>query len=796
MFTSNLNVLHSRASATPPWQLLLKRIVFVCTALAAATAIEVRAGTQYWDPDGDPSNNNVGGTGTGALGAIASPIGPISWEWALWTDDSNLPASINNTLVSFNEGDDVIFWGTNQPVVGSTPTIKIELNSAHTVNSMSFYSILITNLAYNYTLLPGTGDIPYITNITGVINTDGGPESYKFPTVGLVSTIGVPLVSTNGFKKLGNGSLTIKTNMIISGGPIIIDGRTRPGFGGNIMLPTAAQWNVTANGPYQPFPLDAQIIITNGGSISLNGTRLVSNKPIIAWDGTIGGTGGVQAPQFILRTTRFGWNAFSGVMEDDGTGNTTMLKTGNTYILMYTVANNYKGGTIISQGEIQWVYCTATASCLGTNTITLGDANTGTNDVGLGRAGAAPTVTNTNLANNIVVSSDGTGRVFIGNQSCNGVIRMSGNVTLNRSAILGGSGSAVNGPNYTIAQRGTIFEGVISGPGGVSVQGASGLFYSPTDPYVSPQVWYSGGTVKLTNPGNSYSGGSSVNWGTLQAGADGALGTGSVTVNSPGILLLDTAQGMAANANLTLGGATPRVALSFAGTCTINALSLDGGMTYATSGTFGSPTSDAANQSSLLTNNGVLKIVTSQTGSATMLASSRNPANLNAIYDATVQFTTTVGSVGAGNPTGTVTFQNGAAVLGTAPLVGGVATFTASNLPSGTNAITARYSGDANFVPSGAALSQIVYTGLNTTNVATGITTSAPGSFNLAFQGTPGVYYLVVTSTSIEKPVAQWTPVPGSTTVVSDPAGTWSITVTNMGSAAQYYRAMVAGTSP
>ncbi len=792
----NPHMIRPPSGSKTPWPRLLNHILLGCATIALAGAIEVRAGTQYWDPDGDPSNNNVDGTGTGALGGVASPIGPIPWEWAYWTDDSNLPGSIQNPLVNFNEGDDVIFWGTNQPVAGTAPTIKIELNAAHTVNSMSFYSVLITNLAYNYTLLPGTGDIPYITNITGVINTDGGPESYKFTTVGLVSTIGVPLVSTNGFKKLGNGSLTIKTNTIISGGPIIIDGRTRPGFGGNVTLPTAAQWNVTANGPYQPFPLDAQIIITNGGSISLNGTRLISSKPIIAWDGTIGGSGGVQAPQFILRTTRFGYNAFSGVMEDDGTGNSTLLKTGNTYINMYTVANNYKGGTIISQGEIQWVFCTATNSCLGTNTITMGDANTGTNDVGLGRGGALPTVVNTNLINNIAVTTNGTGRVFIGNQACNGVIRMSGNVSLGRSAILGGSGSAVNGPNYTIAQRGTIFDGVISGPGGVIVQGASGLFYSPTDPFVSPQVWYSGGTVKLTNPGNSYSGGSTVSWGTLQAGVDGALGTGSVTVNSPGILLLDTAQGIAASANLTLGGTAPRVDLNFAGTCTINALSLDGGMTYATSGTFGSPTSDAANKSSFLTNNGVLKIVTTQTGSATTLASSRNPANLNAIYDANVQFTATVGSVGAGNPTGTVTFQNGAAVLGTVPLVGGVATFTASNLPSGTNAITARYSGDANFVPSGAALYQIVYTDLSTTNVATGITAGAPGTFNLAFQGTPGVYYSVVTSTSIEKPMAQWTLVPGSTTLVSDPAGAWSITVTNMATAAQYYRAMVAGTAP
>src|ERR1035438_8234126 len=259
---------------------------------------------------------------------------------------------------------------------------------------------------------------------------------------------------------------------------------------------------------------------------------------------------------------------------------------------------------------------------------------------------------------------NGTGRVFIGNQACAGIIRLSGNISLGRSVILGGSGSAVNGPLYTIAQRGTIFDGIISGAGGVSVLGASGLFYSPTDPYISSQSWYSGGTLELTNPNNSYSGGSTVNWGTLEAAANGSLGTGSVTVNGPGILQLDTAQGIAAGANLTLSGASPLVNLNFSGTCTINALSTNGGVTYATSGTYGSPTSSAANTSSFFTNNGVLNIVTTQIGSTTTLASSLNPANLNTNYGMNVTFAATVASVGAGTPTGTVTFKNGTKVLG------------------------------------------------------------------------------------------------------------------------------------
>jgi hypothetical protein len=270
-----------------------------------------------------------------------------------------------------------------------------------------------------------------------------------------------------------------------------------------------------------------------------------------------------------------------------------------------------------------------------------------------------------------------------------------------------------------------------------------------------------------------------------------------VTVNGPGILQLDTAQGIATGANLTLSGASPLVNLNFSGTCTINALSTNGGVTYATSGTYGSPTSSAANTSSFFTNNGVLNIVTTQTGSTTTLASSLNPANLNTNYGMNVTFTATVASVGAGTPTGTVTFKNGTKVLSTGLLSGGIATLTTNSLPAGTNSITAWYSGDVNFVPSGTfPLSQVIYTNLSTNNVALGITSTAPGIFSLSFQGTPGAYYSVVTSTNVTTPMTNWTVVPDSTTVVTDlVAGSWGITVTNT-SSAQYYRAKVAGIVP
>ena len=82
--------------------------------------------------------------------------------------------------------------------------------------------------------------------------------------------------------------------------------------------------------------------------------------------------------------------------------------------------------------------------------------------------------------------------------------------------------------------------------------------------------------------------------------------------------------------------------------------------------------------------------------SATALVSSLNPATVGQ----TVTFTATVTGSG-GTPTGTVTFMDGAATLGTGTLNGaGLATFTTSALVAGTHPVTAVYGGDATYAGS------------------------------------------------------------------------------------------------
>ncbi|MFZ1918888.1 MAG: FG-GAP-like repeat-containing protein [Terriglobales bacterium] len=88
----------------------------------------------------------------------------------------------------------------------------------------------------------------------------------------------------------------------------------------------------------------------------------------------------------------------------------------------------------------------------------------------------------------------------------------------------------------------------------------------------------------------------------------------------------------------------------------------------------------------------IKQVVQLYPSSVTVPGSSLNPSN----YGQAVTFTATVTSTAPSTPTGTVTFKNGTATLGTATLNGsGIAALTKSNLPAGGLSITAAYNGDS-----------------------------------------------------------------------------------------------------
>jgi hypothetical protein len=142
----------------------------------------------------------------------------------------------------------------------------------------------------------------------------------------------------------------------------------------------------------------------------------------------------------------------------------------------------------------------------------------------------------------------------------------------------------------------------------------------------------------------------------------------------------------------------PPVTLNVTGTATFTTSGLTAG-THSITAVYGGDANFASSTSSALMQ------TVNKVANSTSVASSSDPS----IFGTAVIFTATVMSSATGMPTGTVTFQDGAATLGTGMLSGGTATLTTSALAGGAHSITAVYAGDTNFASSTSpALTQTV----------------------------------------------------------------------------------------
>jgi hypothetical protein len=133
-------------------------------------------------------------------------------------------------------------------------------------------------------------------------------------------------------------------------------------------------------------------------------------------------------------------------------------------------------------------------------------------------------------------------------------------------------------------------------------------------------------------------------------------------------------------------------------------------------------------------------------------------SNASAVSGQTVVLKATVrpGSPATGTPTGTVTFLDGATSVGTASLVGGIATLALSTLPVGTHSLTASYAGDPDF------------TGSNTTTTLSLSVGLASGSLTASASATTTNYGQPVTFTALLTAIAPGSGTPTGNVVVKD----------------------------
>jgi len=197
----------------------------------------------------------------------------------------------------------------------------------------------------------------------------------------------------------------------------------------------------------------------------------------------------------------------------------------------------------------------------------------------------------------------------------------------------------------------------------------------------------------------------------------------TVTLNAT----VGNGSGVALTGSVTFtdGAATLGTSALSGGSASLQLSNLSTG-THAITATYSGDSSNAASTSSPVN----LVVAAAPVATTTTLSAS----SLSAVAGASITFSARVAATsGSGSPGGTVSFLDGATVLGTGTLAAGTATYTTSSLSVGSHTITARYEGDSGDLSSTSTAITVAITAMP----APGFTLSlAPASGTVASTGT------------------------------------------------------------
>ncbi len=349
---------------------------------------------------------------------------------------------------------------------------------------------------------------------TGLIPSPAGAQTDRFwqGPAGGQWDVSANWTLTPGFPNApGDGALNIQT----------INSSTTQATAGGVTVgkighdaTNNTSWTITATTAITLNNLGAGAIIRNTDTNTGGSNQLI-----------ILGVGGLTLADNLNITNTGGSTASSAININTvirGTGNITISNVNNSFAngngaVFLQGTNTFVGNTTIAKGLTKF----NDAKAFSTGQINLGQT-------GLGDASLLST-TAINAANNIVVAA-GTGGTSLLGSSTSGTATYSGTITLNGDVTftnLDAGGTGI-----------TRYTNTISGNGGVRVIGP--------------------GTSLLTHA-NTFLGATTIDSGTLNAGATGALGsTSGVTVNSGGTLLLSGAgtNRIKDSAPITLNGGT------------------------------------------------------------------------------------------------------------------------------------------------------------------------------------------------------------------------------------------------
>ncbi len=555
-------------------------------------------------------NNGVLGNASGSTRTLANNIilagdgtvlgpndlvlnGTISGAGAL-TKQTTSTLTLNGAN-SYADGTDLfggtIVVGTNSALgtgqlrvedAGQATTLRAGIDGLNVGNAVVLgtnANLIVDSQAFNFTL-------------SGVV---GGPGALTKVGSGNLS-----LTNANGYSGgtlLNAGSISVFTNTSLGGGSLIMQDGTSLIAGANALsLANAAVLNGNSTVNTNGFQLTLSGIISGSGTLvkagmgplilsgtnSYSGGTSLNTGAIVIANNSALGTGTVTmadstALVSALANTVIGNNivtlgngtlntlannfTINGIIS--GAGSITKVGTGNLFL---NGANSYAGGTALNAGTIT----VGNNAGLGTGTLTMVDGTflvAGVDGLNVGNAvvtlgnGTIDTGANVFTLSGILSGAGSFTKLGSGNLILTGANTYAGGTLLNAGTITVANNSALGTGTLTMADGTTLASGAADlvlanaittlGVGTIDTAGNTLTLNGVIDGAGSLTKVNTGNLV--LNGVNLYSGGTSINGGTVTVGTNTALGTGDV-VMADGTMLRAGVDGLALANLITING--------------------------------------------------------------------------------------------------------------------------------------------------------------------------------------------------------------------------------------------------
>jgi hypothetical protein len=637
-------------------------------------------------------------------------------------------------------------------VTGQQVTFTVAVSNTGTSGFTPTGTVTVTDTTYS---VPSPGVLNSSTVTLGSNLALDGTGHASVSTSALAATKHFITATYSGDANFSPGSASLIQYVHASGSTMTLKSSVNPSTPGQSVTFTAT---VGALPPGSGTPT-GQVTFQDGTTVLAQAP--VNSSGVVTYSTSTLATGSHTVTATYASDTNFAASSGSVVQSVQSSSNSTSTSVGSspnpsvfgqqvTFTSTTTSTGGVPSGTVtFTEGSTVWAsnvavdgsgHASFTTSALAVGSHTITATFTGASGWGNSSGTGAPQAVNA-AGSSVTVGSSANPSVYGQSVTFSATVSAtapgsgvpSGTVTFKNGSTTLGSGT-LNGSGVATFATSTLAVGSASI---TAVYGGSTNFTGSTSSILTQIVNADSTSTAVSSSANPSVFGQSVTFtATVTAAAPGGgVPTGTVTFSNGSTALGTSPLNGARQATLTLS------------TLPVGSASITA--SYSGDGNFNGSTSGALSQT------------VNKDGSTTTLTSSPNPS----ISGQPVTFTAavTANAPGSGLPTGSVTFKNGSATLGSSNLDGtGHATLTTSALPLGAISITASYGGDTNFAAgTSTALTQTV----NNNGSATALSSSA----NPSVFSQPVTFTATVTVTGGGTPTGTVTFKNGSTTLGISP---------------------------